>query len=121
MCKELDRLQKKNFCWGDTDASTKFHLVNWDQLCSAKGDEGQVFLAKLDWRLSVDDALWCKVLKSKYLKGNTVLNSVANRYCSHTWRSIQKGQRIISEGAKWCIVNGNQVTSGKINGLKRVL
>ncbi|XP_061353484.1 kinesin-like protein KIN-14B [Gastrolobium bilobum] len=75
----FDEIEKqiRSFVWGSTRSTKRPHLVAWDQLCMNKDQGGlglrkmkdfnRAFIMKVGYGiLSNPDALWAKVLRSKY-------------------------------------------------------
>jgi len=57
----------------------------------------EALLAKTAWRLSQNpQALWANVCNMKYKTSSSGSNKLSHG--SHTWRSIQKGKELISQG-----------------------
>ncbi|GLT96458.1 hypothetical protein SLE2022_140780 [Rubroshorea leprosula] len=85
-CDAIDCLNR-DFLWGFDTRAKKPHLVSWDVVCSEKRygglglrsawDNNQAFIAKLGWRiLKGDNALWCRVMHTKYLRGSNFMEIV---------------------------------------------
>ncbi|XP_011624179.1 uncharacterized protein LOC105420790 [Amborella trichopoda] len=67
----------RNFLWGSSTDSMKFHRLRWDRVCTPKSEGGlgirrvklfnQALLCKWWWRsLHFKDHLWYKVIAAKY-------------------------------------------------------
>ena len=53
--------------------------------------------------------MWIKVIKERYLNQNSqVLSQKTN--ASPTWRAILKTKEVVSEGTKWLIENGDNIS-----------
>ena len=69
---------------------------------SAKG-RNQALLSKLNWRFRIEkDALWAKVLKSKYCSSRKL--NARNRDklpCSRVWKAMKKGGEVFNKGVRW--------------------
>lgn len=118
LCDEINRING-NFLWGETNNNRKVHLVSWENVCRTKEDGGlgirkardhnATLLTKLGQRiLSDNDKLWCKVLKAKYLKKNTLYSWPLKKRASHT--SICKNKDILRKGVKWNVGNGETIS-----------
>uniref|UniRef100_A0A2N9EFL4 Reverse transcriptase domain-containing protein n=1 Tax=Fagus sylvatica TaxID=28930 RepID=A0A2N9EFL4_FAGSY len=73
---QIKKIQR-NFLWGTSEEVAKFHLVNWNMVCSPYSHGGlaiknlrrfnEALLGKWLWRFGVErDALWRKVIIAKY-------------------------------------------------------
>lgn len=99
--KELER-HSRSFLWGGSEESRKLHLLSWDQVTQDRQNGGlglknlrkqnKAFIIKLCWNLlNRKEALWVKVLRSKYLCGaNTTPIVQKKTFSSFTWQSIVK-------------------------------
>lgn len=79
--------QSRSFLWGDNDGGRKLHLLSWEQVVQEKRYGGlglkdirkqnKAFIMKLCWGLIArPEALWVRVLRSKYRCGDLALPSV---------------------------------------------
>jgi hypothetical protein len=86
LCDELDKTNR-GFVWGDTDTSRKIHTIPWNVIssplqCGGLGVQqtrsmNQAFLMKVGWKLTTKkDALWVKVIRSKYNCGDDLIPTV---------------------------------------------
>lgn len=98
ICKEINKTIH-NFVWGSSKNNRKMHLVSWEEVCKPKCCGGlglrkaeganKILFMKLGWRfLSNPDALWIKLLKAKYVKTDSFLNSLQPR---HGYSNILRG------------------------------
>ena len=99
----LETLQR-DFIWGDMGDEHKFHLVNWQQVCSPLQDGGlgirnlsvfnKALLGKWLWRYPIEsDSLWHQVVDSKYGSqwGGWCSNRVREPYGFSLWKFIRAG------------------------------
>ncbi|XP_057744587.1 uncharacterized protein LOC130962384 [Arachis stenosperma] len=98
-CDMIDR-KCRNFFWGDTEQSKKIHLLNWKKVYEPKNSGGlgirhasqmnKAFMMKAGWGLvEKKDALWVRILRSKYGSGNNVIPRVERkRSNSNLWKGI---------------------------------
>ncbi|GKV45487.1 hypothetical protein SLEP1_g52559 [Rubroshorea leprosula] len=118
-CDAIDRLNR-NFLWGSDSGACKPHLVSWDIVCLEKRygglglraawDSNQAFVAKLGWRLlHGDNALWCRVLRAKYLRDSNLLEARLKPKSSFIWRGILQCCPVLKKGLRWRIGSGERV------------
>lgn len=63
-------------------------------------------LSKLGWKLECkDESLWARVISSKYLKGESFLNSCLKSVASPTWRSIYSTKDLVKQGCVKLVSN----------------
>lgn len=69
----------------------------------------QVLLMKLNWGLIVRlEALWVKVLRSKYSGGIGVMSEVKRcHFESESWKGVKKTWESLMEGVIWNIRDGH--------------
>lgn len=100
ICKEIERIVRQ-FIQGSSEGSKNITLVNWQTICQPKAcgglglrqlkDHNTFFMLKLGYNLlSNTDALWVRVLRSKYKLKEGILNSIHRRICSFMWRALSK-------------------------------
>ncbi|OMO93701.1 reverse transcriptase [Corchorus capsularis] len=88
--KQIDSLNR-NFLWGSTAEKTKVPLVKWDSM---------------GWKLdNGNTGLWARVLRAKYLKGQSFVRSTMSQCSSHTWRSIHSTSNLVLQGSARLIVS----------------
>ena len=93
---------QRNFLWGTSEEVAKFHLVNWDMVCSPYSHGGlaiknlrrfnEALLGKWLWRFGVErDAFWRKVILAKYgsLNGGWMSKSPRGPDGVGLWKFIQ--------------------------------
>ena len=125
-CDELDRKARK-FLWGGNETVKKTHLVAWENVSKQKGEGGlgirsmrqanAAFLAKLGWRILTEpDALWARVLRSKYCAGRCDVHMFkASPGASNAWRGITDHIDVLKKGISWAVGNGTKVMFWKHN------
>ncbi|KAK0606978.1 hypothetical protein LWI29_007229 [Acer saccharum] len=117
----LDKINR-DFLWGNSVDRKKVHLVKWDTVYLPKNLGGlgikkmkvmnQALLAKVGWRLMQNNtSLWGRLLKDKYLKGGNMFDygNLKSNNCSSTWRGILFGAKLLLDGMKWRVGNGNRI------------
>ncbi|KAK2441392.1 hypothetical protein QL285_012694 [Trifolium repens] len=114
-CDFIDRTAR-NFLWKGS-STTGMHLVGWDKITKPKKlgglgirkarEANTSLLGKLVWNIHQNnDALWEQVLKHKYLKEETLLNTT-KKPGSVTWNAIMKALLALKEGFQFRLGNGN--------------
>ncbi|KAK5794099.1 hypothetical protein PVK06_035301 [Gossypium arboreum] len=94
VCKEVEKFICQ-FIWGSSNISQKTALVGWEKCYLPLDREGlglrrteyqnKAFLLKLGFQ---KEALWVRILKSKYKIDEDCPQNVERRCCSFTWKSI---------------------------------
>ncbi|CAN1219300.1 Putative ribonuclease H protein At1g65750, partial [Linum perenne] len=119
ICNIIDR-KIRSFIWGSKEGARKIHLVNWESICKPKDQGGlgvrsakelnQAFIMKLTWGLMKNtEALWVKVLKTKYLKQYVNgFSPCKSKRWSSCWKGINETWPIFTGGLYWGIRNGKQ-------------
>ncbi|KAH1090779.1 hypothetical protein J1N35_018036 [Gossypium stocksii] len=75
-----------------------------------KGNDS--FLMKIAFNLiSQKDALWVRVLRSKYGWKNRLPDSIHRTNCSHIWSSLSKVWSLLRENLIWSIGDGSSIRS----------
>lgn len=108
------------FWWGSSSSKNKAHWLSWTKLCTSKDRGGlglreiklfnQDLLAKISWHiLKYPNSLLAKVLKGRYIKGETFLNVPLGSNPSLTWRSILWRRELFKARYRWRIGNGRYV------------
>jgi hypothetical protein len=103
VAKRIETIQR-NFLWGDSVEVTKFHLVNWDLICTPLSNGGlnirslrrfnEALLGKWLWRFGVErEALWRQVVMVKYgaLEGTRTSKMPTGTYGVGLWKFIRSG------------------------------
>lgn len=108
LLENIDRVNR-NFLWGSMDDAKKFHWVGWHKVTKPKAERGlgiqsakgrnQALLAKLNWRFRLGkDALWVKVLNSKYCSNRRLNVKNCDRLsCSRTWKAMKMGSEVFNK------------------------
>lgn len=98
VAKTIESIQA-NFLWGGSDLNRKIHMFSWAKMMQKKEHGGlgikgvremnEALLLKWWWRYGVEkDALWRKLICSKYKGGNWLPFMEMNRKVSIIWRDI---------------------------------
>ncbi|KAL9661558.1 hypothetical protein QQ045_026382 [Rhodiola kirilowii] len=84
----IERLMR-NFIW-DRGSTSRHHWINWDSICKPKDEGGlgirkltevkDCLLHKLAWRFLLNNSIWAKYARSKYLYSS---------YSSAIWSAIK--------------------------------
>jgi hypothetical protein len=98
----LDKLQR-DFLWGGIGNEAKFHLVNWNRICTPLKSNGlgvhnliqfnQDLLGKWLWRYARErDALWRLVIEVKFdsLRGGWCSKEVLSTFRVGVWKHIRR-------------------------------
>ncbi|CAN1804498.1 Putative ribonuclease H protein At1g65750 [Linum perenne] len=124
VCNDIDR-RIRSFIWGLSNGGRKLHLLNWEQVCQPKAWGGLgirsskemnlAFLMKLTWGMIKDkEALWVKVLKTKYLKQTeSGLIPKKTKRWSSCWKGINATWTIFTGGLYWSVQNGRKTNFWK--------
>lgn len=106
------------FWWGHEDSKRRLHFLNWDYFCRPKNEGGlgirnmemvnKSLVAKLAWRFITEkDAIWVKLLTTKYLKSSSFWECNRPKKVNRTWDSILKVRDMLRRGACWSVGTGN--------------
>ncbi|KAI8541442.1 hypothetical protein RHMOL_Rhmol08G0061000 [Rhododendron molle] len=108
--KAIDKANR-DFLWGSTAEARKIHAVGWEKVTKPTElgglgiktslEANTVAMAKLNWRVNVEDRIWSRVLLSKYKH-----RSIAYNRPSPTWRGLTKGEHVYNSGTKVAIRSG---------------
>ncbi|KAK5776657.1 hypothetical protein PVK06_044617 [Gossypium arboreum] len=116
---KVERLVRQ-FVWGCDNGHPKMSLVGWDSICQPRSrgglgfrhlnDQNMTFLVKIGFGLvSKCNALWFRVLRSKYGWKEQISESITKSQCSHLWRSLAKIWPTLHENLAWAIGDGDNV------------
>lgn len=117
VCRELERMSR-GFIWGAKNGERKWHSVSWNAFLEPKENGGlgmkdlhkfnNALIMKLGWGLIArPEALWVRVLHSKYDCGYGMLPRVeARKNASNAWRRIVSVWKELFQGVLWVIGNG---------------
>lgn len=119
LVKECNRVLAR-FWWGGEEEGRKVHWASWKKLCVPKGRGGlgfrdlQLFnkalLAKQGWKLvEYPNSLLCRVLKGKYFRDCSFMETKHKGNESFVWRSLMWRRSLLKEGLRWRIGDGNLV------------
>jgi hypothetical protein len=119
-----NRLEKvqRNFLWGSTNETTKFHLVKWTSVCSPMKDGGlgirnlrrfnQALLGKWLWRYATEkEAYWRKVVEIKYgsMEGDWCTKQVERPFGVGVWKHIRRGWELFSKFIRFEVGDGTRI------------
>lgn len=117
--KAIDKANR-DFLWGSSTEVRKIHTVGWEKVTKPTElgglgiktslEANTVAMAKLKWRVNVEDRIWSRVLLSKYKH-----RSVAYSRPSPTWRGLTKGEHVYNSGTKVAIRSGNNTSFWFLN------
>jgi hypothetical protein len=121
VAKRIETIQR-NFLWGDSEEVTKFHLVNWDLICTPFSYGGlnirslrrfnEALLRKWLWRFGVErEALWRQVVMVKYgaLEGGWASKMSTGTYGVGLWKFIRSGWNKFSQMLKYEVGDGTRI------------
>lgn len=119
ICGELDAVLRK-FRRQSGPISTELAIKSWDSICQPKDrgglglrkfyDVNMTLLAKLAWKLaSGDESLWTRILRARYLKGNSFFECKAKKGGSYVWQRIFAARKFIYRGACYKLGNGYHI------------
>ncbi|KAH1114363.1 hypothetical protein J1N35_007741 [Gossypium stocksii] len=123
VCDEIERIARQ-FIWGGSLGRSKTALVGWDSICQPKAcrglgfrhlhDQNNSFLMKIRFNLvSCKDALWVRVLHSKYGWKSQLPSSIHRSNYSHLWQSLSKVWPLFYEKLMWSIGDGSTIRGWK--------
>lgn len=113
ICQRLDAIIR-DFIWGTTAESKKWHLVKWEDITRPPSNDGLgittdherniVHLATTCWHLhQEDEGLWAQLIRSKYNKQHQILHIDQTQFTrpSTTWRALLAGNTISFWSDSW--------------------
>lgn len=99
VCKRLDYFRSR-LLWQEDQGTRKYHLVNWQAVCTPKelGGLGVLdldmmnvsLLCKWLWKLENTDGAWQRILRKKYLQKQTLSQAESSRGTSQFWSGLMK-------------------------------
>ncbi|KAJ7972899.1 reverse transcriptase [Quillaja saponaria] len=114
--------------WWEVNQDTKkaLYLQAWDKICMPKSygglgirriqDTNRAQLAKIGWRiLNEPKSLWVQVLKHKYFRDHSFLDSSYSRGSSWLWHGISLSKDLVAKGACVQIGDGKDTSYGVIH------
>jgi hypothetical protein len=118
----LDKIQN-DFLWGGIGNETKFHLVNWNKICTPLHAGGlgvhnfirfnQALLGEWLWRYGRErDALWRLVIDAKFesLKGGWCSKEVSGSFGVGVWKHIRRGWEKFRNFVRFEVGNGSNIS-----------
>ena len=95
--KKMD-LFRKRLLWQGGQPKKKYHLADWNMVCSPRGHGGlgvldlhkmnEALLAKWLWKLENMNGLWQTIIRHKYVKGRPIISLKKRQSDSHFWKGI---------------------------------
>jgi hypothetical protein len=121
VAKRIEKLQR-DFLWGGINDEFKYHLVNWDNVCSPISEGGlgirklrvfnQALLGKWLWHYMHEREAWWKiVVDAKYGSEWGGWHSVDNTvpHGVGLWRYISRGWRLFSSHTRFDPGDGSRI------------
>ncbi|KAG8480634.1 hypothetical protein CXB51_025228 [Gossypium anomalum] len=119
LCDEIECIVRK-FVWGSTNGNAKVALVSWDSVCQPKAygglglrhleDHNTSFMMKIGFNIvSNTNALWVRVIRTKYGISSRLPQNISSGHCSFLWRSIAKVWPLIYENLSWSVGDGKNI------------
>ena len=124
-CAQIDA-RLRDFFWGFSDSKHHLYPKAWDSICKPQSSSGLGFrrahdlnkalVSNLGWTIDSNaDKLWANLLRSKYLRGHSLLNALAKTNSPPLWHGI-----ILSPFSNWAtatlLAQGILSTFGMIHG-----
>lgn len=125
---EIEELRAR-YWWGSVQTKRKIHRETCMSLTRPKSEEGlefrnfalynQALLANQSWKLLVNPtSLLSQVLQARYFINSSFLEARKGRCLSMTWRSICWGKKLLIQGLRKRIGNGQSTKAFKILGCR---
>lgn len=126
--KEMDTAVKR-FWWTTSSKSGMYlALKSWENICKPKdhaglgfqkfGNYNMALISKLTWKLgSGEESLWAKVLRAKYLKGNSIFTHQIRKNASKVWKGIMAARSLIAKGFRFKIGDGFSIHDPWVHGI----
>nr|POE94088.1 putative mitochondrial protein [Quercus suber] len=103
-----------------SDSNCHLYPKAWDSICKPKSSSGLNFrrahdlnkalVSKLGWTIALSaDKPWANLLRSKYLRGRSLLNASAKTNSSPLWHGIIKPIPLLKLGHCHLISSGNSI------------
>lgn len=116
VCQGIQKIMNA-FWWGSGGGGKGIRWLAWERMCAAKEGGGLGFrdlskfnlamLAKQGWRLvNNENPLVTRIMKAKYFPRSDFLNASMGANPSYMWRSLMAAQKVIQEGCRKRIGNG---------------
>ncbi|KAF3791961.1 Transposon TX1 uncharacterized protein [Nymphaea thermarum] len=106
------------FLWNDGDSVRHIHHISWARLCNPYDfggiglhkveDLNRTLLASRCSRLLMDDGIWARVYKDKYLQNNGFLTLNGSIRGIWGWNGLVWGWRLIQDKTKWKLGDGSR-------------
>jgi hypothetical protein len=120
-------IYRSRFLWQEEQGVRKYHLVDWETVCTPK-DLGGLGILNLDmmnigllckwlWKLENESGMWQDILKKKYLQKETMSQIEEKPGVSQFWSGLVKVKEIFISFVRelWCLVI--KLDSGKMYGM----
>ena len=119
LIKEIEQ-SIRNFIWSGDTSKRKLVTVSWKKVCRPVSERGlgirsisctnQASNLKLCWEMLTSDNSWAKILHSRVIKKDKVINY---HIFSSIWSSIKSEYNNLLENTKWLLGNGESISFWK--------
>jgi hypothetical protein len=126
-CVEKMDIFRKRLLWKGGHNHKKYHLFDWNLVCSPKNMGGlsvldlqkmnEALLAKWFWRLENSSGLWQTIVHRKYVKNKPIISVKKKPSDSHFWKGILSVRDKYYNYYKKVLVMERAPVSGKIFGV----